>query len=45
MKIRCGWCGDSLYVSYHDEEWGVPVKDDALLFEFPTLETFQAGLS
>ncbi|HPF11533.1 MAG TPA: DNA-3-methyladenine glycosylase I [Flavobacteriaceae bacterium] len=46
MKIRCGWCGDdSLYVSYHDEEWGVPVKDDALLFEFLTLETFQAGLS
>ncbi len=45
-KHRCGWClGDSLYESYHDNEWGVPVKDDALLFEFLILETFQAGLS
>lgn len=45
-KIRCGWCGqDPLYVKYHDEEWGVPVKDDRKLFEFLTLETFQAGLS
>lgn len=45
-KIRCGWCGaDPLYVAYHDTEWGVPVKDDALLFEFLILETFQAGLS
>jgi len=43
---RCGWCkGDSLYEAYHDQEWGVPVKDDALLFEFLVLETFQAGLS
>ncbi|MFX0556365.1 DNA-3-methyladenine glycosylase I [Maribacter sp. CXY002] len=43
---RCGWCkGDSLYEAYHDEEWGVPVKDDATLFEFLILETFQAGLS
>jgi len=46
MKNRCSWCGDDpLYVQYHDEEWGVPVKDDQLLFEFLTLETFQAGLS
>jgi DNA-3-methyladenine glycosylase I len=46
MKTRCSWCGeDPLYVAYHDEEWGVPVRDDALLFEFLTLETFQAGLS
>ncbi len=46
MKNRCPWCGeDPLYVQYHDEEWGVPVRDDALLFEFLTLETFQAGLS
>lgn len=47
MEIhRCGWCkGDALYEKYHDEEWGVPVKDDALLFEFLILETFQAGLS
>ncbi len=43
---RCGWCvGDSLYEAYHDQEWGVPVYDDALLFEFLILETFQAGLS
>lgn len=43
---RCPWCGtDPLYVKYHDEEWGVPVHDDQLLFEFLTLETFQAGLS
>ncbi len=43
---RCGWCvGDSLYEAYHDLEWGVPVRDDATLFEFLTLETFQAGLS
>ena len=45
-KNRCGWCkGDTLYEKYHDQEWGVPVKDDALLFEFLVLETFQAGLS
>ncbi|PWL40189.1 DNA-3-methyladenine glycosylase I [Flagellimonas aquimarina] len=45
-KQRCGWCeGDSLYEEYHDKEWGVPVKDDATLFEFLILETFQAGLS
>lgn len=43
---RCGWCeGDSLYEEYHDKEWGVPIKDDATLFEFLILETFQAGLS
>lgn len=45
-KHRCDWCGtDSLYIKYHDEEWGVPVKDDPTLFEFLMLETFQAGLS
>ncbi|TVZ26643.1 DNA-3-methyladenine glycosylase I [Gillisia sp. Hel_I_86] len=45
-KKRCGWCeGDALYEAYHDEEWGVPVYDDATLFEFLVLETFQAGLS
>lgn len=45
-KQRCEWCGsDPLYVKYHDEEWGVPVKDDTILFEFLILETFQAGLS
>ncbi len=46
MKKRCSWCGtDPLYVQYHDEEWGVPVRDDEKLFEFLILETFQAGLS
>lgn len=45
-KIRCRWCvGDTLYEKYHDEEWGRPVYDDATLFEFLLLETFQAGLS
>ncbi|RTE54505.1 DNA-3-methyladenine glycosylase I [Arenibacter aquaticus] len=45
-KQRCGWCqGDALYERYHDEEWGVPLRDDARLFEFLILETFQAGLS
>ncbi|MGC1515334.1 MAG: DNA-3-methyladenine glycosylase I [Maribacter sp.] len=45
-KQRCGWCkGDPLYEAYHDEEWGVPLKNDAKLFEFLVLETFQAGLS
>jgi DNA-3-methyladenine glycosylase I len=46
MEPRCAWCGtDPLYVSYHDEEWGVPVRDDATLFEFLVLEGAQAGLS
>lgn len=46
MKTRCGWCGeDPLYVAYHDNEWGVPVHDDRLLFEFLILEGAQAGLS
>ena len=46
MISRCGWCGnDPLYVDYHDKEWGVPVKDDATLFEFLILEGAQAGLS
>lgn len=45
-KIRCGWClGDPIYVTYHDEEWGRPVHDDKVLFEFLVLESFQAGLS
>ena len=43
---RCPWCGtDPLYVAYHDREWGVPVHDDAVLFEFIILEGAQAGLS
>ena len=45
-KVRCGWCEKTeLYKSYHDNEWGVPVYDDRMLFEFLILETFQAGLS
>ena len=45
-KLRCAWCGsDPVYVEYHDKEWGVPVHDDKLLFEFLLLESFQAGLS
>ncbi len=45
-KKRCAWVGDDpLYIEYHDTEWGVPLYDDAKLFEFLILETFQAGLS
>jgi len=45
-KIRCSWCGtDSLYVDYHDLEWGVPVNEDRIQFEFLVLESAQAGLS
>jgi len=43
---RCAWAGEQpVYVAYHDEEWGVPVHDDRLLFEFLILEGAQAGLS
>jgi DNA-3-methyladenine glycosylase I len=46
VKKRCTWSGtDPLYVAYHDEEWGVPVRDDRALFEFLVLEGAQAGLS
>lgn len=47
MKKRCAWVpeGDTLYETYHDEEWGVAVHDERMLFEFLILETFQAGLS
>ncbi len=48
MINRCGWGfndGDPLMMAYHDEEWGVPVHDDRLLFEFLVLEGAQAGLS
>lgn len=45
-KVRCSWCGgDSLYRAYHDEQWGVPVADERLLFEMLVLEGAQAGLS
>ncbi|MCD8138408.1 MAG: DNA-3-methyladenine glycosylase I [Planctomycetaceae bacterium] len=44
--VRCGWCGDDpVYTAYHDEEWGVPVRDDGRMFEFLILEGAQAGLS
>lgn len=45
--VRCGWSlsGGPLDIAYHDTEWGVPVHDDAVLFEFLTLEGAQAGLS
>ncbi len=44
---RCPWVDPtkSLYLSYHDKEWGVPVRDDRTMFEFLTLEAAQAGLS
>ena len=44
---RCAWVpeGDELYVAYHDEEWGVPERDDRALYELLTLEGAQAGLS
>ena len=46
INARCGWAGtDELYVKYHDEEWGKPVDDDRILFEFLVLESAQAGLS
>jgi DNA-3-methyladenine glycosylase I len=46
MKTRCFWVnGSQNYIDYHDKEWGEPVFDDATLFEFLILETFQAGLS
>ncbi|WP_159881055.1 DNA-3-methyladenine glycosylase I [Paenibacillus puerhi] len=46
MICRCGWVNDDpLYVNYHDQEWGVPVHDDRLLFEMLILEGAQAGLS
>jgi DNA-3-methyladenine glycosylase I len=46
-KIRCGWVGEGKphYEHYHDTEWGVPVRDDRLHFEFLILEGAQAGLN
>lgn len=46
-RSRCPWAGtnDPEYIRYHDEEWGVPVKDDRMLFEKVILEGFQSGLS
>jgi DNA-3-methyladenine glycosylase I len=45
-KLRCAWCpADPLYIDYHDQEWGVALRDDARLFEMLCLEGAQAGLS
>jgi len=45
--VRCPWVDLDKpdYIAYHDQEWGVPVHDDRLIFEFLTLESAQAGLS
>jgi DNA-3-methyladenine glycosylase I len=46
MKTRCAWANtQDIFIPYHDEEWGVPVHDDRLLFEMLNLEGAQAGLS
>jgi DNA-3-methyladenine glycosylase I len=45
MRTRCSWASTPLSIAYHDKEWGVPVHDDQVLFEFITLEGAQAGLS
>jgi DNA-3-methyladenine glycosylase I len=45
VKSRCEWAATDLSTRYHDKEWGVPVHDDRLLFEFLILEGAQAGLS
>ncbi len=45
MTTRCSWPSSELDIAYHDEEWGVPVHDDRVLFEFLILEGAQAGLS
>jgi DNA-3-methyladenine glycosylase I len=45
-KLRCAWCpADPLYIAYHDNEWGVPLRSDSALFEMLCLEGAQAGLS
>ncbi|HEV7165823.1 MAG TPA: DNA-3-methyladenine glycosylase I [Gammaproteobacteria bacterium] len=46
-KVRCHWAppDDAIYTAYHDKEWGVPLHDERLLFEFLILEGAQAGLS
>src|SRR5262245_47946734 len=43
--VRCRWAASDSMIAYHDNEWGVPVHDDRLLFEFLMLEGAQAGLS
>ena len=43
--VRCAWANNELAIRYHDEEWGIPVHDDRVFFEFLILEGAQAGLS
>jgi DNA-3-methyladenine glycosylase I len=43
--VRCLWAANAINIAYHDEEWGVPVRDDQRWFEFLILEGAQAGLS
>ena len=45
QRTRCAWATTPLGIAYHDQEWGVPVHDDRVLFEFLLLEGAQAGLS
>jgi DNA-3-methyladenine glycosylase I len=45
QPTRCSWANGEVYAAYHDNEWGVPVHDDRVLFEFLILEGAQAGLS
>jgi DNA-3-methyladenine glycosylase I len=45
FKQRCDWGNNEIMRDYHDREWGVPIHDDQILFEFLILEGFQAGLS
>jgi DNA-3-methyladenine glycosylase I len=45
VPVRCPWARDPLEIAYHDDEWGVPVHDDRVLFELLVLEGAQAGLS
>ena len=45
VKKRCQWAKDEPNITYHDDEWGIPVRDDQKLFENLTLESAQAGLS
>ena len=44
-RPRCSWARGSLLIRYHDQEWGIPTRDERLLYELLLLEAFQAGLS
>ena len=45
MNVRCEWARDQIEIDYHDKEWGIPLHNDRMLFEFLVLEGMQAGLS